>query len=362
MRDPHLIKWLDSFTKPTTGPFGEGDKGYHDANGLQMTNNNDDDDDGPSPSESFKSSSSSVSVENDKRLSSRLLTYHGIAGLNSTLFPTWDTYFKKLLEEPSTSFVVESNNRLVREFTVDIEPGRLCSRILSVREQIAGEWVRDLDVVIDRGGCIRSAVREKLGRGRGESTTDDDSTEGMDNQYKGGGNNWIRVPPRSSSGDTDAVFERMNLSFLEEDAGSELASSPLRKGNFDLLTLLTTKESIRRVLDNDDGTSCTTTTTTLTPVSLDFLRTFYQERAESFFGCKTKRYHLADEFIAQLVTEPARMVTLGDSPVFVDPVGIAEVVLAERERVANEWKEEVGAASVDHAEIRRLQLDRMVGL
>jgi len=237
MRDPHLIKWLDSFTKPTTGPFGEGDKGYGEADGLIMEGQE----------ESKDSKESSVAVENDKRLSSRLLYYHGIAGLNSTIFPTWDAYFRSLLEEPGTQFIVESNNRVVREFTVDIEPASICSRILSVREQIAKEWVRDLDVVIARGDCILSSFHQKMRRERGEIDPDAGTSEGVDDKNKlgeGSGNNWVRVPPMSSSG--DAAFERMNLSFLEDDF--EYTPSPLRKGNFDLLVLLVTKESIRWVL------------------------------------------------------------------------------------------------------------------
>jgi len=339
MRDPHLIKWLDSFTKPTTGPYGEGDKGYNDANGLLLTNTTNTNTNTNTPNESN-------SVENDKRLSSRLLTYHGIAGLNSTLFPTWDTYFRSLLNEPSTQFIVESNNRLVREFTVDIEPGSICSRILSVREQIANEWVRDLDVVIARGHYIRSAVREMVRRDRGEGG-DATTTRGDDDDDDDAavGNTWVRVPPLSSSvGTSTSAFERMNLSFLEDH--SENAPSPLRTGNFDLLVLFATKESVRRVLsrgvaadwtagggEEEENAGTTTTRTTLTSASVDFLQSFYDERAEYYFGCKSKRYHMADEFIEQLVTTPARMVTVqqpggGDVvPVFIDPIFVAEVIL-----------------------------------
>ena len=48
---------------------------------------------------------------------------------------------------------------------------------------------------------------------------------------------------------------------------------------------------------------------------------------------------MADKFIEQLLTAPARMVTLHntvveDTPIFIDPVVIAEVILKERELVA----------------------------
>lgn len=353
MRDPHLIKWLDSFTKPTTGPFGEGAKGYGDADGLTLGGE--------------KEEGSSSAVENDKKLSSRLLYYHGISGLNSTIFPTWDTYFRSLLEEPGTQFVVESNNRLVREFTIDIEPASICSRILSVREQIAKEWARDLDVVVARGAQIISSYNEKRSRKLEEPDEKDAPGDGL-------GNNWVRVRPLSSS--SDAVFERMNPSFLEWDPGEDSgpAPSPLRKGNFDLLVNLATKESIKRVLasggsegDSDAGGEKEGTGVALSTASIGFLRSFYEDRAEYYFGGKSKRYHIADEFLEQLMTAPPQMVTVrkrigGDIPVSIEPVAIAEVILKERERVAKEWKEVAIASPEEHSEIRRLQLNRMMGL
>ena len=33
-------------------------------------------------------------VETDKRLNSRLLQYHGLSAMNTTIFKTWDSYFK----------------------------------------------------------------------------------------------------------------------------------------------------------------------------------------------------------------------------------------------------------------------------
>jgi hypothetical protein len=140
-RDLHTIKWLDTFTRPTTGPFGEGSKAY-----VQV--------DFYDASFSTQKEDAPAFITNDKKLSSRMLYYHGLSALNTTIFPTWESYFRLLLEEPSVEIVVETNNHLVREFTIDINPASLCSRILSVRDQIAKEWVGDLDVIARMGGQI----------------------------------------------------------------------------------------------------------------------------------------------------------------------------------------------------------------
>jgi hypothetical protein len=116
-RDPHTIKWLDSFTRPIMGLYGN--------NEIET----------PLQQQDF--------VKTDKRLNSRLLQYHGLSAMNTTIFKTWDSYFKLLLQEPPTQIHVTSNNPLVREFVIDISPPSLCSRILSVRSQISNEWVKD---------------------------------------------------------------------------------------------------------------------------------------------------------------------------------------------------------------------------
>mmetsp|Transcript_15058 Transcript_15058/g.33594 ORF Transcript_15058/g.33594 Transcript_15058/m.33594 type:complete len:246 (+) Transcript_15058:52-789(+) len=70
-RDPHTIKWLDDFTRPTTGPFGEGTKGYDEAAGLARSEENDE----TLPSTTV---SSQASAQNDKKikLEASLLPWH----------------------------------------------------------------------------------------------------------------------------------------------------------------------------------------------------------------------------------------------------------------------------------------------
>ena len=45
---------------------------------------------------------------------------------------------------------------------IDIDPSNLASRILEVREQIAGEWQKDLDVLVAANDQIENDVSEDI--------------------------------------------------------------------------------------------------------------------------------------------------------------------------------------------------------
>ena len=80
------------------------------------------------------------------------LKYHGLAIFNCTKFPTWDSYFEQLLEQPKQSYLVESNHKHVPSYEFDVDPATLCTRMLSVRAQIAEEFEHDLTVIAQMGG------------------------------------------------------------------------------------------------------------------------------------------------------------------------------------------------------------------
>lgn len=46
--------------------------------------------------------------ENDKKLGSKLLNYHGLSALNTTVFPTWDSFFINLLDQPDTVLMIST--------------------------------------------------------------------------------------------------------------------------------------------------------------------------------------------------------------------------------------------------------------
>ena len=81
-----------------------------------------------------------------------ILKYHGLAMLNCTRFPTWDAYFETLLIQPKEYYTIESPHPNLPSYDLDIEPTSLCSRMLSVRTQIAAEFEHDLDVIANMGG------------------------------------------------------------------------------------------------------------------------------------------------------------------------------------------------------------------
>jgi hypothetical protein len=261
----------------------------------------------------------------EPRKTSKLLRYHGLAALNSTLFPTWVSYFKQLLEQPTETFVVESSAKYIPDYDLDIDPSSLCSRIISVREQISKEFVRDLQVISEMGGKTLEWYWESL-----KQKHDDD---------------------------TKVTIQRENLLFLElsADANSDLAPSPLRKGNFDLLVLLCTQESIHRVLQHEarqDGPERATN---------EFLRAFYQDRMHYFRG--PQNYGRADDFVEELLSATPRMITIAEGVThLIDPTRIAEVLLNQRKEVALEWKQVAADSPKEHMEIQRMRLNRIMGV
>jgi hypothetical protein len=269
--------------------------------------------------------------------SSKLLNYHGLAALNTTVFPTWDSYFSKLLEQPMEIYIIESHSKYVPEYEMEIKPASLCARIVSVRDQIAREFTRDLDVIAAMGGHTLESYHESLLNRRDQISNSNDDVAGVSNQVK---------------------LKRENLFFLEFNANvdSDYAPSPLRKGNFDLLVLLSTQESIHRVLndpDRQDGVE---------KVTNYYLRNFYAQRLVSHFS-GAQRYGRADDFLEELLGTAPSVIQLSDgATTLIDTHSIAELILKEREVVASEWKELARNVPHEHMEIKRLQLNLLMGI
>ena len=76
---------------------------------------------------------------NGQGVALKLLRYHGLGVMNTTLFLMWDSYFGTLLQQPTLALLVESYNGAlsgVKEYEVDINPASLCTRMIAIREQI----------------------------------------------------------------------------------------------------------------------------------------------------------------------------------------------------------------------------------
>lgn len=264
-------------------------------------------------------------TEEPKKIS-KLLQYHGLAALNTTIFPTWDSYFEQLLERPTEYFIVESSSPHVPDYELDIDPTSLCSRIVSVRDQIAKEFVRDLQVISEMGGKTLEWY-------------------------------WESLKKKSESNATTTPLQRENLLFLElaPDPSSIHGPSPLRKGNFDLLTLLVTQESIHRVLADEKRQSGPEVVTN------EYLKQFYLERIHWFRG--PQHYGRADDFLEELLSRSPRMINVADGVTsLIDPTRIAELVLEARKEVALEWKQLAEQAPHEHMEIQKMRLNRIMGV
>ena len=154
--------------------------------------------------------------------------------------------------------------------------------------------------------------------------------------------------------DGKVSIERANLMFLELGAVSaDVSPSPLRKGNFDLLTLLVTQEAIHRVLNDPSRQSG------VDAAGNKFLKDFYLSRMVSHFS-GSQRYRRADHFFEDLLaTAPNLQVSNGETAL-INPAGIAEVIVRAREKVAAEWKDLAERVPEEHLEIQRLTLNQML--
>lgn len=304
LKDRHTAIWLEDFTQPVIQSRTKDKKGD-----VVLTN--------------MAKALSDAMHETQMERPIKLLTYHGLAALNTTLFPTWESYFIKLLQEPGVTYSIESSRPYVPNYELEINPASLCSRLISVREQLAREFVNDLDVISEISGQMLPNYFEKV-----------------------------------KQGDEQAGIGRPNLMFLDMSVHEDYAPSSLRKGNFDLLVLLATQESIHRVLNDAanraDGSPDKS--------SVQFLRNFYTQRLGSHFT-GSNWYSRADDFLDELLKSPASVVQLQDEECgLVDPVRVVELILKEREELALEWLEIALDAPKSHTEIKRWQLNRLMGI
>lgn len=310
LRDRQTGLWLEDFTKPIVK-----ERAMEKKEDIVLSN----------MKEALTEATQEIQVEKEIRL----LSYHGLAAINTTLFPTWDTYYEKLLNEPGVIYDVESTRAHVPAYEIEIDPVSLCGRLISVREQIAREFVNDLDVLADMSINLIDEYVEKMKNHNLDETT------------------------------TDPAMDKQSLVFLELGIDGKYKPSPLRSGNFDLLSLLATQESIHRVLNNDANTE---DGDGYDKASIRFLRNFYAKRIESHFT-GSYWYGRSSSFIEELLTASPCVVQLQDEECgLVDPTWIAQIILKEREKVAIEWLEAALDVPTLHFDIKKKQLNKRMGI
>ena len=361
LRDPETCYWVEDFSQPNLVPQSSSndpkkDFSLSDSIPLGDIANSWNDGTGKGSS-STDNDKDRPETDMDKR-TCHLLRYHGLAAMDTALFPTWESYFETLLEEPTDTWVIASDIPHIPDYTWEIDPNSLCSRILSVREQLSKEFAKDLQAVSDMGGQTFDWYWEKLRRSRDNEANDKGNNSDSDSDSDSSENSYntqtpLITDPSSLRGSRD------NLLFLEinvDDPRLDHKPSPLRRGNFDLLVLLATEEAIHRVLNRWESKRVEGDDYDDERASHSFLEEFYQERQHFFHG-PLPNYGKADDLLEELLLLDS---TDCNDDALVNPTKIAELVLREREVVALDWMEIAREAPMHHMRIQKLRLDKMM--
>lgn len=280
------------------------------------------------------------------------LNFHGTGAAYLEVFGgTWDAPLLAMMEKPKDVVVVSAkrsgkghkgwskNNPYLEdryvEFNIDIDPVSLTSRILSVREQIANEWVADLDVLAEANDSILDSYFKLAKEERSKNPALGDSSKGA------------------------TAFERTAVNILENNINFQsgaTASSPFRKGNFDLVYNLCTQASIHRLLREYKEVQ-----NEANSISFAWLREFYISRVEKYFD-GNQNYGRADDFIEELLLSSPSVIYTDDGKAgLADPMGMAEAIISKRREVVDEWKVLMANVPKDHADgIRRNLLTKQM--
>jgi hypothetical protein len=222
----------------------------------------------------------------------------------------------------------------------------LAARIVSVRDQISKEWVDDLETLIETNDEILVSYEEHQLEARASEEEEDDEDD--DDDVKD------LTAPYSDSSQGVLVYDRNAMFMLTNTiARQDRDSSPYRRSNFDLLVLLSTQESIHRVLreymKEDDRQM----------ENFEWLREFYVKHVGEYFDGNQPSYGRADEFLEKLFSSPPVVQKGSRGEIrLIDPAGMAEDIIRERSEVAREWKIIAAHTPEDHVGFQRLILTR----
>jgi hypothetical protein len=369
MRDPHTVEWLEllSFTNPGqllsyhgTGAldfrlFPEWDtflqelieqpedillieiKSRAQNNGLSKNN--------PYREKEVRFHSLAYSLYDCSRIFSCVRHDDAIVTHSRTLFHFLSSH--SLLIPHSSS--LNQGKAIVIE--IDIDPVSLAGRMLSVREKLGREWVQDLELLSSINDNILESYHERILEARGvEERAKTDRDEGGDSQYDNSLGD-VATDDTSSANfgwqtDKNQSFERGAIYMVVNHPNfNDMDASPLRASNFDLLFLLSTQESIHRLLEEYDRED--------NDVALEWLLDFYDESIPKYFD-GNQRYGRADDFLDDLLRKGPTLKTTEDGNIdIIDPLAIAEDLIRTRGIVAEEWKVMMSCVPEDHTDIRR---------
>ena len=259
-----------------------------------------------------------------------------------TTYPTWDSVLYDVMRQPNTQMIVSAkrrgrghggwskNNPYLQErwveFPIDIRPASLVQRLLAVRAQLASEFQRDLDIIIHAGDQV------------------------MDSYFTRMKDNTI--------GDEELAFERASLEILSNFTAIG-SSSPLRRGNFDLVYSLCTQAATHALLRELQ------TSREQEEVAFVWMKKFYSRSIHRYFdGDQTLGQ--ADAFLNELLTTPPSFIEHGgDNGVgLIDPLLIAERIIQLRRTIAQDWIQKMAEVEEDQTHLNavliRVTMGRMI--
>jgi hypothetical protein len=247
-----------------------------------------------------------------------------------------------------------------------------------VREQLAKEWIQDLDMLMKLNDDImeayeeylnskdESAAREDEDDDEEDDNEDDVESTTLDDEDDESLKNLLApysIPEPASEAETkiqeatkSPVFDRNTVfAWSQSLFAQDRDSSPFRKKNFDLLLLLSTQESIHRVLKQYQNSE-----EKVSHQSYEWFLDFYKERVRNYFDGH-QNYGRAEDFLEELLkTNPIVFETAREVVAFIDPARIAEDVVRERSEVALEWMGVAKTIQKEHTDLRRMLLTNMV--
>ena len=234
------------------------------------------------------------------------------------------------------------------EFPINIQPASLVQRLMPVREQLAKEFIKDLEIVKIVDGMIMDSYFKRVRENSNSNASSNANSNNNPQQQQ-------QQQLQQAQGDT--AFERISVNILNnftEFQDSE--SSPFRRGNFDLLYSLCTQASTHRLLRELKASGADR------EVSFFWLRRFYSDRVADFFD-GDQQFGRADDFIDALLRTPPSLVDMdgGKSVGLTDPLRIAEGIIALRSEIAEEFKELMGEVKGDHLRLNEVLFRVMMG-
>lgn len=242
----------------------------------------------------------------------------------------------------------------VREIEIDIDPASLVGRMLSVRSKIAAEFLQDLDLLIAANKEILTSYNQKCLDARQDDCSkkekkdedvknkklkDQEEDEETEEEYKrsmkplqAGSSSSMSTGDFNFGQRTIQTFERSSIYMINNHPNFiNPESTLLRSTSFDLLFLLSTQESIHRLLESyqEAGEE--------KEVSFAWLLEYYNNSLEKYFD-GNQSFGRADDFIDDLLLTPPSLKNIDDNVGFIDPLSIVEDIIELREEVVEEWK------------------------